>query len=909
MLQKNIDLLKRLEGFRSTAYRDVGGVWTIGYGHTQGVKEGDRVTEVRANTLLLQDIAEREPRVHSAVSGLGLNNDQKDALTILTFRIGIYAFLASTLLRKIKTKASRQEITFQWNRWVYVKGRIVNGLRNRAKAELGLYLSSESVISREEGQEKQSEARAKYLKHTVSSYTTVSDFINNNSSLFDKKVSKRDILSFKGSDGLSNSERIYKEYSKSDRENPEIKKKWINNDLDFIEPNTLIMIPVSLHQEELQAIYGSNVFLSQDKEIQAYFAEKRAEMLEDPSYIKLETLTRKGRGVNVQTIEQNCLVLLYLKSIDKLIDLSPFILSLTTSKTDVGSFDININPIEILFDRESNNITASFLQRLSEKDYINSFNSIKDEKVNISFLEKYCQQNDTVFIRFEKLKSDDDIVRIGNDGIEVDKRSISLQNWDMMGLVDNVASMLNTENQDMSVGISGRDFMKILVEDGSYMIPFIYARGAKNTFYSLGNSEENYFKRNYIDDGAFQYIFKYQYNPIKTYLGFIVNQLSSVSWSGDNDLFDYYPESERAEKYRIGVSDEDKYLENIEKNGVWKICKIKDDPALSDRRITDGSFLDADGTLYEQIKKACQEPFVEFWGDTVKNEFNFITRQQPFDRRGMNNILENKYYIDIEPEDVFQINLSWETEFYSWFQFYPNSNLFGGDDYALASLFPAVYLNEYVENFGNHRLSVRNQYLSGAGVDSGERNEDFNIIIRSLFNDLKYVIESYSVLPFTRTGTVIINGDRRIKKGDFVRLKVTGEICYVDSVQNSVMFSNNIVNRYTTLSLKRCMFENYITGYHTDTELTNRKFKKTDEEVRLIAKLKQTGVVLDDINLSPVRGFTYYDIVKVDSIIKDLIEIFESGGISEQTSQTSLDFGVNPEVFDFFLKRRQLDSI
>lgn len=28
-------LVKQLEGLKTTAYRDVGGIWTIGYGHTK----------------------------------------------------------------------------------------------------------------------------------------------------------------------------------------------------------------------------------------------------------------------------------------------------------------------------------------------------------------------------------------------------------------------------------------------------------------------------------------------------------------------------------------------------------------------------------------------------------------------------------------------------------------------------------------------------------------------------------------------------------------------------------------------------------------------------------------------------------------------------------------------------------
>lgn len=54
--------VKRDEGCSLTAYQDQGGVWTIGYGHTAGVKEGDIITQATADFWLARDIdaAEQE---------------------------------------------------------------------------------------------------------------------------------------------------------------------------------------------------------------------------------------------------------------------------------------------------------------------------------------------------------------------------------------------------------------------------------------------------------------------------------------------------------------------------------------------------------------------------------------------------------------------------------------------------------------------------------------------------------------------------------------------------------------------------------------------------------------------------------------------------------------------------------
>jgi lysozyme len=54
-----IDLATRLirvfEGIRLAAYQDSGGIWTIGFGHTKGVKSGDVCDLVQAQTWLTED--------------------------------------------------------------------------------------------------------------------------------------------------------------------------------------------------------------------------------------------------------------------------------------------------------------------------------------------------------------------------------------------------------------------------------------------------------------------------------------------------------------------------------------------------------------------------------------------------------------------------------------------------------------------------------------------------------------------------------------------------------------------------------------------------------------------------------------------------------------------------------------
>ena len=71
------NLIQRFEGFRSEAYLCPSGVWTIGYGHTAGVKPGDTCTPDEADEFLKQDLRTAENTVNA--QNLDLNQCQFDA--------------------------------------------------------------------------------------------------------------------------------------------------------------------------------------------------------------------------------------------------------------------------------------------------------------------------------------------------------------------------------------------------------------------------------------------------------------------------------------------------------------------------------------------------------------------------------------------------------------------------------------------------------------------------------------------------------------------------------------------------------------------------------------------------------------------------------------------------------------
>lgn len=131
-------LIKRWEGLRLDAYRDVVGVWTVGYGSTgPHVKPGMRITEAEAEQLLKDDLDRFERCVDKFVT-VPINDNQFAALVAFAFNVGEGAFRRSTLLRKLNS-GDYASVPTQLSRWNRAGGRVIAGLTNRRAAEAALW--------------------------------------------------------------------------------------------------------------------------------------------------------------------------------------------------------------------------------------------------------------------------------------------------------------------------------------------------------------------------------------------------------------------------------------------------------------------------------------------------------------------------------------------------------------------------------------------------------------------------------------------------------------------------------------------------------------------------------------------------------------------------------------------------
>ena len=317
-------------------------------------------------------------------------------------------------------------------------------------------------------------------------------------------------------------------------------------------------------------------------------------------------------------------------------------------------------------------------------------------------------------------------------------------------------------------------------------------------------------------------------------------------------------------------------------SGIWQIIKLVIDEGVTERRIVDSSASSSSGSLLNFIRKICQEPFVEFYMDTYGDAYHLIVRKPPTDRKSIISMLRGQVstegdvgeekitstVIDIEIGDVLNETLSYDDAgVSSWYQLTPQANFIGNaSTYSLAYL-PAIFFEEYADIWGSRPMQIAHNYMPRLPLNASKTLLD--VSEKQAFEDMRYIIESNAYLPFTRKGSITINGDRRMKIGNIVRYKATGEIFFIDHVQQLYSVSEGSIDRTTTLEVSRGMVE---------------------------------SLILD----APVEGakvpFSYFD------IINTTLKIEEAQQQSDVTrAQVFSNFRVFKECFNFFIRRGQND--
>lgn len=142
-------LIKESEGLRLEPYRDTGGVWTVGYGHTRGVTEFTHCTPEIAESWLEADLQSAEEAVGELVK-VKLTDNQFAALVCFVFNVGRgtdehdpphykrTGFKGSTLLRKLN-EGGYTLVPACLRSWIFDNGKVIPGLVKRRNAEATLW--------------------------------------------------------------------------------------------------------------------------------------------------------------------------------------------------------------------------------------------------------------------------------------------------------------------------------------------------------------------------------------------------------------------------------------------------------------------------------------------------------------------------------------------------------------------------------------------------------------------------------------------------------------------------------------------------------------------------------------------------------------------------------------------------
>lgn len=617
----------------------------------------------------------------------------------------------------------------------------------------------------------------------------------------------------------------------------------------------------------------------------------------------------------------------------KYIDISAFIMNCDMANAENGgNFSLTVAPIPVIgskngwkIDRKSDSGSTEIVNTTLHKISSDDPRRLGELDRRIFLFHHLIQPNDMVFIRFETLIGESKKRRQDGDKFFLTPQNIPGNNYDLIGLVDATSMSVNGQSNDVEITINGRDLTKAIIDDGSYF----YATPA----HSLAQLDQSGgLAQRLTANGKYPIMAEYAYRSISWSMQFIMNVVAGISVVPDEAFVGYG--DRRVLKYRLegsrdkGVSNFQPSIEDEPAKGIWQIIRLSIDSAVANRYIADSSISYPDGSLINQFYKFCQMPFVEFSTDTIGDQFWFIVRQPPFTGQHLKSLLNGitaapdpksepgttdrlskkklkpraditetapldatdkktktleeatviaggttEYILSIEEIDVLGDNLSFCNDpCYSIYEIKPAGPAVGKDEVF------TIHLEEYAQVYGAKRLSVESQYVPYEAHSAYNSNKSTNFVANQIANDLIFLIESNMYLPFTRQGTITINGDRRFKKGTWIRYAATGEMFYITSVANNYRVGSEI-DRTTTLTVERGMVERYIKGVTVSYEgqdVFMSYFQLVD--LQLIYSVFTTYLTGDDTSLQANVQFNQ--------------ELQQKGAVNEK-------------VFTFFQKRRQ----
>ena len=591
---------------------DSGGVLTIGWGHTgPDVVEKQTITQAQADAQFLIDVTEKAEAFVNRYITIRLSQKQRDALISFTYNAG-GGSLQKSELRKLVNQGNHIEAANVWlsQNIKDRSGTTQLGLIARRKQESQLYLegttqnqlSAESDELEEPLEEKKIDNKEHIVPYTHSrglEQMTIEELLQSNQ-FVTTDLDKKEVLDLEFR-SKTNHRRLYDSLSIKDRRFYDGGDGDYNNKADYpIVSGTTIYL--SSEKIAVNLTYQSNI-TTQNVVFNEYWPEKIKAITNDPGYIPaFQANGDAHRSIHPQITVFIWSRALYLQqgNVGGFINITRHIERATIegSMQIGGNFTLTMSPVigELTVDDERDLWEQSGDLGTVDLGNINKKSSIDSERSEFirshSYYEKIIQQNDLVFISFEKLEIEED-----------DSISDVIQNkWiDMIGLVDTSDVITDATSTEMSTTIRGRDLIKALMDDNSYFNP--YSIGHVNSLYG-GKLGDRYLQ------GEFQNLAAYLAVSLKDKVEFIIHRIASIGYVPD-DILDSFDDKTKITTVKENVNTGNSLLDKKDAKGIWQICKVFIDPSITNLKLADDSVSNPQGSISDLFNKTAQYSFVE----------------------------------------------------------------------------------------------------------------------------------------------------------------------------------------------------------------------------------------------------------------------------------------------------------
>lgn len=515
----------------------------------------------------------------------------------------------------------------------------------------------------------------------------------------------------------------------------------------------------------------------------------------------------------------------------QIFDLSPFIMNLQTGVSSTGgNFSFTLPPLTCECELDGWKIKTGTTSSFSESGKDSTFISknVVHRKVgdvlkhNTFLFHNMIQENDIVFITL-----DDKTPTPKDFNLKISNTELPGKVFDMIGLIDGNSVSQNFTASSAMINISGRDFIKPMIEDSSYFLqldesltseaenqkqglfvndnPANWGRPARSSMLSLTS--------NIVSTSS------YQPRTVGEFIQFIFSALATIEICPDS-LFKPYESQSDVEGF--GISQYSFYdvqtnsVKLFKAAGIWQIIKLQIDPEnVNDRYVVNTSFPTMSGSLLNAVKVFIDGTFIEMMSDTYLDQFFYVVRRPPYNRKSiydyLSKLTNESVSLNVEAAQVVSDSIGWYSgEVYAWYRLNTNFTSYGKpiNPYLSGKFMPIVFFREYCEIWGNKALDIQTNYQPFESIAPGREfqggEDPYNT---QVYEDLAFLVETNAYLPFTRNGTITIKQDRRIKRGIWFRYLPTGEIFYIDSVSHGYRIAGNSMEFNTTLQVSRGMVE------------------------------------------------------------------------------------------------------